>query len=593
MPYKIEKQKDQWCVMNTDTGENKGCSSSEDMAKQHMQAMYAAEKKALDEKAKNPDDYAYVPDEKSPSTWKLDISDPEHIAGAITALQPGGFRGQKVEIPAGDKGKVISRIRAAINKQVSDKDKKQALLDRLDKVKSVEKAFQGLLDQSEVNYVPLSATRGKACASCRWYMAMMDCCHLVEAMPEPILATGYCDRWEATPVPVEPDTPEPIPAYLVEPPMQEDDSQQMMSLIHAERDTTVELSRSVWKKLADWFPVIKSMLQPLPEADDAFSVFKAQDGKHYWLARHTGKWVDRESEIITDKAHEDYVNRVQKGLVPMPELWVWHKKGTRHGQADFVWKSGGFVLALGHFDDTPEGQKAIAYYQKQRGKIKLSHMFQYPKRAKNGRVFHAYNTVEITTLPDGAEAFPYTAFDEVKTMPFTKEQEDMIRAVGGDDLLKRAQSADGKAQADTKTLDSQGVESKGLDNFEGSDIPADKEIESLKAQTEALATRLKTVENVPDLLAAQQAAMKSQNDLIGQLQKTLSDNLAKTNTLEKQLLEYQAVAPPASKSNDTLLNQREKSLLEQMMVQAKSENSPSLIDSLVGGQPTVATGDVR
>lgn len=44
MPYSISKQGSKWCVVKKSTGESKGCSSSEDMAKRHMAALYANEK---------------------------------------------------------------------------------------------------------------------------------------------------------------------------------------------------------------------------------------------------------------------------------------------------------------------------------------------------------------------------------------------------------------------------------------------------------------------------------------------------------------------------------------------------------------------
>ncbi len=79
----------------------------------------------------DPDDFAYVPDPKSPSTWKLDISDETHISDAITALTKG-FRGKKVDIPTKKLASVKAKIKTAINSKIDDKDKKAALLARLD-----------------------------------------------------------------------------------------------------------------------------------------------------------------------------------------------------------------------------------------------------------------------------------------------------------------------------------------------------------------------------------------------------------------------------------------------------------------------------
>jgi hypothetical protein len=64
MPYEIRKKGDKWCVHNKDTGESKGCSDSEKMAKKHMDAMYANEKSAYAEFSMSITK-ASIPDKKS------------------------------------------------------------------------------------------------------------------------------------------------------------------------------------------------------------------------------------------------------------------------------------------------------------------------------------------------------------------------------------------------------------------------------------------------------------------------------------------------------------------------------------------------
>lgn len=433
----------------------------------------------------------------------------------------------------------------------------------------------GILDQTETQYTPVSIVPGKACSSCLWYRN--NYCHIVANYPEDIVPNGYCNRHEVfTPPP--PQDMSPIPVMIVEPSIDEMDSAEMA--LPTTRRGLKELVTN-WLKPTQATPTEKTVNQP-------FTAFKGNDGEWYWLARHTGKWVDREDEILADHAHEEYVTRVQKGLVPMPELWTWHKKGTMHGVADIVWKSGGFLLALGHFVGTKEQVKrAVEYYQKHGDKIKLSHMFKYPKNGKRGKVYHAYNTVEITTLPIGAEAFPYTSY-EVDNM-LSKEQLEMIRGIGGDDMVARAQAADTKALTETTKLDGAGVASKNHDNFEGSSIPQDDELKALGTVQKDFDSRLKKVEALPELLTTLDSTLKSLSSQLATLQTTSNDALAKANANEQKLLEFQAVAPPASKSEDTLLNEREKSLMEQMATQAKSEDGgQSLIESFFKpGAPVV------
>ena len=74
--------------------------------------------------------FAYVPDDEKPSTWKLRIwEDPtkkvtrSQLGWAAAALSPGGFRGQKVAIPAEDMPAVKRKIRAEYRKlDIEDED---------------------------------------------------------------------------------------------------------------------------------------------------------------------------------------------------------------------------------------------------------------------------------------------------------------------------------------------------------------------------------------------------------------------------------------------------------------------------------------
>ena len=71
--------------------------------------------------------FAYVPDPDSPSTWKLRLWDSleeretrSQVGAAIAALGPGGFRGNRVEIPADDLPGVKRRVLEAWRKVWGD-----------------------------------------------------------------------------------------------------------------------------------------------------------------------------------------------------------------------------------------------------------------------------------------------------------------------------------------------------------------------------------------------------------------------------------------------------------------------------------------
>lgn len=285
------------------------------------------------------------------------------------------------------------------------------------------KAFQGKLTQAETNYVPLSATKGKACANCRWFLN--DGCFLVESYePEPIIATGYCDRWEATPEPPQ-DATEQIVEAVTEAVESIAETVSTMPSMYVEMSKALEqpnIMERIWKGLQEF-------IRPEKQQSDLV-VIKGIDGKNYWLASFTNNFKDLEDEIISERAHKEFEMRLDMKLTPMPELWAWHTEGTKHGKALTVWYQDHDMFAIGVFDDTPEAAKSIEYYRK--NPVKLSHGFVAPEWAFKNGVYDAYNTFEISTLPPSVAANPYTSFEEIKAMPVPEKREAFINKLFGD-----------------------------------------------------------------------------------------------------------------------------------------------------------------
>lgn len=102
-------------------------------------------------------DFAVVPDADKPSTWKLRLAEGSsgnftvaQVARAITAMQPGGFRGQRVELKTEQKAQAVKRIGTAIGKTDGTDDQKDNLRRRLDRIKDLPegmKSFQIVKDK--------------------------------------------------------------------------------------------------------------------------------------------------------------------------------------------------------------------------------------------------------------------------------------------------------------------------------------------------------------------------------------------------------------------------------------------------------------
>lgn len=102
-------------------------------------------------------DFASVGDASKPGTWKLPLAttsgtpDAGRIRDAITAMQPGGFRGNRVKLTA-SKTSVVRRISGAINRLKAGSDVKKRLRGRLANVKAAENSGFRVFKDAENNW---------------------------------------------------------------------------------------------------------------------------------------------------------------------------------------------------------------------------------------------------------------------------------------------------------------------------------------------------------------------------------------------------------------------------------------------------------
>lgn len=372
------------------------------------------------------------------------------------------------------------------------------------------------LTQSETNYMPLSntLTEGRACANCRFFKRAYDYeyvgheCHLIENWPEEILETGVCDRWEEKRERVY--EPTPMPVYIVDP----DDTDKAIDLAQP------DILRRALKTVVGLFT-----RAPTQEAEQGFKV----DGNR-WIGWYSNNFKDRQAEIISNAAWDDFTERAMSGKCALPELWHYHVQGSKHGAADWVGRLGNFMIASGTFDNTPDGDAFKAHYRKG-GSHTMSHGFFYLKAMKQDGVYHWVQTFEVSTLPPGAEANSLTFFDggqyEMKASP---EQIASLAAIVGPERAKEmaasAEKLGGSAEA-------AGIESKASANPVAIDVE-DKQaregigkLEKLAEQTfEAVTKMADTVtqgeearnKSIEDMTTAQ----KEQGDRIGKIEEFLN-----------------------------------------------------------------------
>lgn len=216
-------------------------------------------------------------------------------------------------------------------------------------------------------------------------------------------------------------------------------------------------------------PAEKSIKQTLSEAlDDLLDRFKLKrkpdqltDFKvvgNHWFMSWSNNFADRDKEIFTEKAIKRYVARVDAGITPLPELWVWHiGKQSRIGEAEMVGYHDHFLLAAGTFDSTPQAQKARDYYEANAHKTRVSHGYAYPPDQFDGKHYHEFNTFEISLLPRGVEANLFTSLEGVKAMALKPDQIKYLEELFGKEYVEEKL---GDLTERGKALEALGVEFK-------------------------------------------------------------------------------------------------------------------------------------
>lgn len=292
-------------------------------------------------------------------------------------------------------------------------DNKQALIPETG---NIEGYVDSRLTQLEAEYDPTGGTHEAACANCRWFNPYNVSCHVVQGV---IVPTGISDRFEPLNHEIE-----------------EIDIDDLLG-----EDSQDDYGKSFLDNVKETISqTINSLFGSQAEIDDYFDTpngFKMLSDNR-WIAWYTNAYEDRDGEWFAQKAIEADIDRMNE-TGDYPELWHWHVKGTKHGQADWAGMIGRFAVASGVFDNTPTARKFKAYYRK--NDMMLSHGFSYDPEEYKDNTYHAFKTFEISTLPPGREANSLTSFgvkQGERTMSKLKSEQvlSLIRVVGEENARK-------------------------------------------------------------------------------------------------------------------------------------------------------------
>lgn len=409
----------------------------------------------------------------------------------------------------------IQAIYASENKAYEEPE----FVDELDSLKQIQRPTQ-----AEVEYTLLSPdiTGGKACASCRWFSG--DYCGLIENFPDDILATGYCNRWEArkTQAPLTQDdlatvadailqAGQVVSAAVGESSMaHEDDTHEQPEYGYIAPDSNAE---GMFKKLVG---KLKGGMQP------GLSVIKA-NGARYMLIVTSNSYQDREQETITSPALKQWVDSCWKSVEDQfttdNPLVFWHDMRVRMG--DIVWADvrGPFLVELAKEADHAVARKLFDYVEAHPDeKWGASHKFGYFKSQKDADgTYHRIFKKETTLLPRemAANLLTYSG-----VIPMTDKRSEYLNKMLG--LPNAAELLDKGIETLVAELKKNGVEHKSVEGkpeTEASEVTVYNQLltDVIKAQaeladeSEAAKTELKSLKDELATVKATNAKLEGEN----------------------------------------------------------------------------------
>lgn len=325
--------------------------------------------------------------------------------------------------------------------------------------------------QAEVNFKS-HAPDNMTCATCR-FQYEDGMCYIIENTPDDVTAKSVCDRHE--PKPGAPAV-EPKPESAPEP---QPDADQ--AIYAAPKDTT--FLQKISQKVVGG-------LKP------GSTVIRAKDGKRYMFIVTSNSYEDRESETLTTKSLERWVNSCWPAddyFHTSNKQLVWHHDALEVG--DIVWAdmAGPFLLEVARERPGIIAKTAYDYYESTDEALGASHRFAYPtsQRDDDG-TYHVIDKLETSTLPRKAAANLLT-FSGVLPMDTARNEhlDKMFGIEGVAELLKKGPDYLEAA------LEAKGIQHKSEDTPDAMPEPAQK---TEQAENNFATLVVKLTEGLADIL---------------------------------------------------------------------------------------------
>jgi len=327
---------------------------------------------------------------------------------------------------------------------------------------------------------------------------------------------------------------------------------------------------------------------------------KALDGRTWLLTWTTNAFLDREGEIFTTKAINDYVAR-HAGDETKGRFDFWHLPGTEFGTIMWQGVEGRFLIESGPFDNNEKGRKAEEFFLAHpNGHPEYapegwgtSHTYKYKQEDRKDGVYDWFEKTLTTVLPFSAAANPHNPKLEVRIVD--KKQYEALTGIWGEETAAQIVELS-KQQTEAKEKD--GVAFKSVEGTvdDPAVTPAGKPKDTEDKQTEAGAETgteavtldgkelVKTVAEELQL-GELSTAFKAFGDVVATLVKGMNALNARMETLEKDdeaKLAQKATQLPryswfrASAAAETVLEDGD------ALKSAQPRKAPSVVTSIAG-----------
>lgn len=536
MPWHIEKRDNEYCVIKNDDGSTAGCHAAEVDAAAQVAALYASENKGLAigqratlEKQHTGVMVALFPDTADAIEMAIPGGEPVdelHLTlaylGDSSALDGRDILTRIVEQLASEHGPITGTINGTGLFNGNDADVlwlnfdsssltvlRNDLAERLTAAGFGMGSDHGYTPHITLAYVPDLPGVPKLSTGRSLVFSGLTLAWAGERISFPFTSDKECSDCGAQRGRADGPTEAAPIVQIMEPD----------SLTAGQQKTLVARLAAMLKSLVSR-PEPDATAATVAEPASRFMVWKAGDGRYRWLAIYSNKYRDRDNppEILAGDAHKEFVAAVDAGEWPEPELWLWHTRGTRAGEAlGLAYDDRGFALAVGAFDD---GREAIAEALAAEDGLGVSHgmpLSEIRRDDVDKTVITRYRSVEISPLPLWAAANELTGFATYggSTMAVTDEKRGWLARLLGEK---------GMADLDAK-LDELSKEADGLD-FKGNEGDAPEPAPEVK---EALAdvappgpapdvvTRTEVADAVGAALADVTGAVQALAGLVGEL----------------------------------------------------------------------------